>query len=113
MTHRVEQGQPELLGVLLVAWYLQQSEPALLLRTAGPGAQQGRLPAAGRSGDDRHLPRRCAIQGSDKITPVDQPGSRRSHTASVTLVYGLVIASNVSTTVLMPRPSGRQITGIW
>jgi hypothetical protein len=25
----------------------------------------------------------------------------------------LVIASNVSTTVLMPRPSGRQITGIW
>ena len=45
----------------------------------GPGAQQRRLPAAGRSRDDRHLSRRRAIQGSDKITPVDQPGSCWSH----------------------------------
>ena len=54
-------------------------ELARLPRTAGPGAQQRRLPAAGRSRDDRHLPRRRVIQGSDKITPVDQPGNCWSH----------------------------------
>ncbi len=79
MTDRVEQGQPELLGVLLVALHLHDGEPVRLARTAGPGAQQRRLPAAGRSRDDRHLPRRRAIQGSEKITPVDQPESCPSH----------------------------------
>jgi hypothetical protein len=54
----------------------QHGEPARLPRTAGPGAQQRRLPAASRSRDNRHLPRRRTIQGSDKITPVDQPRSR-------------------------------------
>ena len=67
----VEQGKPELLGVLLAALHLQHGEPARLTRTFGPGAQQRRLPAAGRSRDDRHLPRRRAIQGSEKIAPVD------------------------------------------
>ena len=79
VTDRVEQGQPELLGVVLVALHLQDGEPARLTRAARPGAQQRRLPAAGRRRDDRHLPRRRAIQGSDKITPVDQPGSCPSH----------------------------------
>ena len=79
VTDRAEQGQPELLGVVLVALHLHDGELARLPRTAGPGAQQRRLPAAGRSRDDRHLPRRRAIQGSDKITPVDQPGSCWSH----------------------------------
>ena len=86
VTDRVEQGQPELLGVLLVALHLHDGEPARLARTAGPGAQQRRLPAAGRSRDDRHLPRRRAIQGSDKITPVDQPGSCWSHRQRPALV---------------------------
>ena len=86
VTDRVEQGQPELLGVLLVALHLQDGEPARLPRTAGPGAQQRRLPAAGRRRDDRHLPRRRAIQGSDKITPVDQPGSCWSHRQRPALV---------------------------
>ena len=54
---RIEQGQPELLGVLLVALHLQHGEAARLRRTARPGAQQRRLTAAGRSRDDRHLPR--------------------------------------------------------
>ena len=76
---RVEQGQPELLGVVLVALHLQHSKSARLPGQAGPGAQQRRLPAAGRSRDDRHLPRRRVIQGSDKITPLDQPGSCWSH----------------------------------
>jgi hypothetical protein len=75
VTHRVEQGEPELLGVLLVALHLQHSERARLPGTTGPGAQQRRLPAAGRSRDNRHLPRYRAIQGSDKITSVDQPGN--------------------------------------
>jgi hypothetical protein len=72
---RVEQGQPELLGVLLVALHPQQGELARLALTSDPGAQQRRLPAASRRRDDRHLPRRRAIQRRDKIAPVDQPGS--------------------------------------
>jgi hypothetical protein len=86
VTDRVEQGKPELLGVLLVALHLQHGEPARLPRTAGPGAQQRRLPAAGRRRDDRHLSRHRAIQGSDKITPVDQPGNCWSHRQRPALV---------------------------
>ena len=71
---RAEQGQPELLSVALVALHLHDGEPVRLTRTVGPRAQQRRLPAAGRSRDDRHLPRRRAIQSGEKITPVDQPG---------------------------------------
>ena len=71
---RAEQGQPELLGILLIALHLDDSKPVRLTRTACPRAQQGRLPAAGRSRDDRHLFRRRAIQSGEKITPVDQPG---------------------------------------
>ena len=74
VTDPVEQGQPELLGVVLIALHLHEGEPARLARPVRPRAQQRRLPAAGRGRDDRHLPRRRAIQGSEKITPVDQPG---------------------------------------
>src|SRR5207342_2579981 len=63
-----------------------EGEPARLTRSAGPGAQQRRLPAARRGRDDRHLARRRAIQGSNKITPVDQPGSRWSHRHSPALI---------------------------
>ena len=79
MTDCAEQGKPELLGVVLVALHLQHGEPMRLTRTVGPRAQQRRLPAAGGSRDDRHLPRRRAIQGSKKINPVDQPGSCPIH----------------------------------
>ena len=75
MTNRVEQGKPELLSVVLVPLYLQLCEPMSLTRTVGPRAQQRRLTTAGGGRDDRHLPRRGAIQGSKKINPVDQPGS--------------------------------------
>jgi hypothetical protein len=64
---------------LLVALHLHDGEPVRLTRTVGPSAQQACLPAAGRSRDDRHLPRRRAIQSGEKITPVDQPGSCWSH----------------------------------
>jgi hypothetical protein len=71
VTDRVDQGQPELLRVLVAAPQLHERERARLTRPAGQGAKQRRLPAAGRSRDDRHLARSRAIQGSDKITPVD------------------------------------------
>src|SRR6266545_6075898 len=47
--------------------------------TVCPRAHQRRLPAASGSRDDRHLPRRRAIEGSEKIAPVDQPGCCWSH----------------------------------
>ena len=68
---------------LLITLHLHDGQPVPLPRTVGPGAQQRRLPAAGRSRDDRHLLRRRAIQRSEKITPVDQPESCPSHQASV------------------------------
>jgi hypothetical protein len=40
VTDRAEQGQPELLGVALVALHLHEGEPVRLARSAGPGAQQ-------------------------------------------------------------------------
>ena len=75
MTDCAEQGKPELLSVVLVALHLQHGESMSLTRTVGPRAQQRGLPTPGGSRDDRHLPRRRAIQGSKKINPVDQPGS--------------------------------------
>jgi hypothetical protein len=71
---RAEQGKPELLGVVLVALHLHDSEPVRLTRAVGPRAQQRRLPAAGRRRDDRHLLRHRAIQSGEKVTPADQPG---------------------------------------
>ena len=86
MTDRAEQGKPELLSVVLVALHLQHGESMRLTRTVGPRAQQRRLPTAGGSRDDRHLPRRRAIQRSKKITPVDQPGSCPIHLQMPALV---------------------------
>jgi len=65
--------QPESLSIVLVPSLLEDSEPMLLTSTICPGPQQGRLPAAGRSRDDRDLPRRRAVQGSEKLSPVNQP----------------------------------------
>jgi hypothetical protein len=56
---------------LLIAPHLDDGEPARLTSTVRPGAQQRRLPAAGRGRDDRDLPRHGAVQGREKITPVD------------------------------------------
>src|SRR5580700_9279595 len=78
MTDRAEQDQPELLGVLPIALHLHDSKPVPLTRTVGPGAQQRRLAAAGRSRDDRHLARHRAIQSGEKIVASDQPASAHS-----------------------------------
>ena len=79
MADRAEQGQPEILGVVLVAVHLQDSVSMTLTGTVGPRTQQRSLPAASRSRDDRDLPRRRAVQGGEKISPVDQPGGCPSH----------------------------------
>jgi hypothetical protein len=86
ITDRAEQGQPEQLGILLIALHLHDSKPVPLTRLVGPSAQQRRLPAAGRSRDDCHLLRRRAIQSGKKITPVDQPESCPSHRQRPALV---------------------------
>jgi len=43
-------------------------------RAPGPGAQQRRLPAARRRGDNRHLSLDRAVQAGDEIVASDQPG---------------------------------------
>ena len=40
VTDCAEQGQPELLNIVLAALHLHEGEPARLARPAGPGAQQ-------------------------------------------------------------------------
>jgi hypothetical protein len=96
VTDRVEQGKPELLGVVLIALHLQHGEPVPLTRTVGADAQQTCLPAAGRSRDDRHPPRRRAIQGSEKIIPVDQPRPALISTPDTPSVGHAVLAPSLS-----------------
>jgi hypothetical protein len=79
LTDRVQQAKPELLSVLLVALHLDDGELMRLTRAVCPRAQQRRLPAAGGSRDDRHLPRRRAIQRGEQLTAVDQPGGCSIH----------------------------------
>jgi hypothetical protein len=78
VTDSTEQCKPELLCVVLVALHLYHSEPVPMTLTASPRAQQARLSAASRSGDDRYLPRGRLIQGGEKISPVDQSGVARA-----------------------------------
>jgi hypothetical protein len=77
--HGAEQGKPEELGVVLVAFHLDDGDPVPRAGTTCPDAQPRRLPAPGRSRDGRQLPRRRAIESGEKGVPGDQPGSRRSH----------------------------------
>ena len=81
MAYRVEQGQPEKLGVVLARLHLHDRQPARLARTVRPRAQQRGLPAAGRSRDDRHLPRRRPVEGGDKMVACDQRGGVRASAA--------------------------------
>ena len=83
MTDRVEEGQPEFLGVVLVAPHLHDSEPVQLTWAVCPRAQQRRLPAASRSRDNRDLLRRRPVQRRKKITPVNQPEIRWCHVTSL------------------------------
>src|SRR5580693_1631697 len=75
MTDRVQQGKPENLSILLVATHLDEGDAMRPGRAPCPGAQQRRLPAARRGGDNRHLPCCRAVQAGNKIVASDQPGS--------------------------------------
>jgi hypothetical protein len=75
MTDRVQQSQPENLGILFVATHLYEADAVRPARALCPGAQQRRLATASRRGDDRHLPRCGAVQAGEKIAASDQPGS--------------------------------------
>jgi hypothetical protein len=78
MTDGIKQGQPELLGVFLVAPHRHEGDAMRPIRIVCPRAQQRGLPAASRSGDDRHFPRCRAIQSGEKIAANDKPESVRA-----------------------------------
>jgi hypothetical protein len=75
---RAENGQPELLGVLLIAPYLDDCQPVRLPRTIGPGPKQGGLAAACGGGDKRYLRCRSSIEGFKKLSALNQPQSSLS-----------------------------------
>lgn len=62
----VEQRKPESLSVMLVPLDLEDGEPVQLTRAVCPGAQERRLPAAGRSRDDRDFPLDGTVESSEK-----------------------------------------------
>ena len=70
-----EDGEPELLGVLLIAPHLDNCQPVRLTRTICPGSQQRGLAAACGGGDKRYLRCRRAIQGREKVFALNQPRS--------------------------------------
>ena len=112
-TDRVEQSQPELLGILLIPLHLHDSKPVRLTGTVGPRPQQRRLPAAGRSRDDRHFLRRRAIKSGEKIIPVDQPGVIRATVKG--LPWYLRLTPGVGVAILVPlsryQASARAVNG--
>jgi ribosomal protein S30 len=77
MANLGQHGEPELLGILLIAPHLHGGNPVALTRAGCPRTQQARFPAASGSRDDRHLPRRRAIKSYEKVTPIDQRAACR------------------------------------
>src|SRR5690242_13016861 len=62
-----EDGEPELLGVLLVALHLHDCQSVRLTRPVRPGPQQRGLAAACGARDKRYLGLRSAIEGCEKV----------------------------------------------
>jgi hypothetical protein len=73
-----EDGEPELLGVLLVAPHLDDCQPMRLTWPIRPGPQQRGLAAACGGRDKRYLGFRRAIEGRDKFPALNQPQSYRT-----------------------------------
>src|SRR5947207_6159883 len=71
VTDGVEQGKPEILRVPLVTVHLYRGELVRAAQPAGPGTQQRRLPAAGRSRDDRYLSLGRAVKGGTQAATGD------------------------------------------
>ena len=72
-----EDGEPELLRVLLVALHLDDCQSVRLTRSIRPGPQQRGLAAACGGRDQRYLGLRRAIEGCEKFPALNQPRSRR------------------------------------
>jgi hypothetical protein len=77
LPERAEDGEPELLGVLLVAPHLDDCQPVRLAWPVRPGPQQRALAAAGGGRDKRYLGFRRAIKGREKLPALNQLRSRR------------------------------------
>ncbi len=75
---RAEHGEPELLGVLLIAPHLDDCQPVRLARTVRPGPQQRGLAAARGRRDERYLRFGRAIEGREKLSALNQPRSCRT-----------------------------------
>src|SRR5579859_3855868 len=73
-----EDGEPELLCVLLVAPHLDDRHPVPLTRPVRPGPQQRGLPTARGARDKRYLASRRAVEGSQKFPALNQPRSLRT-----------------------------------
>src|SRR5712672_3296399 len=72
-----EDGDPELLGVLLIAPHLDDCQPIRLTRPIRPGPQQRGLAAACGGRDKRYLGPGRTIEGCEKFLAMNQMRSRR------------------------------------
>ena len=104
---RGEDGEPELLGVPLVAPHLHNREPVRATRTIGPGPQQRSLAAARRSRDQRYLRFRRAVEGRDKFPALNQPQRRHPDR----LRAGMTTSARPGSSEL--RDSGFNVTRSW
>src|SRR5580704_8546489 len=82
-----EDGEPELLGVLLVALHLDDCQPMRLTQTICPGPQQRGLAAACGGRDKRYLGFRRAIEGCEKFPTLNQPRSCRTRLSLICPKY--------------------------
>jgi hypothetical protein len=62
LTDRVQDGEPELLSILLVTGHRHEGDPAILAGSVRPRTQKRGLPASRRRRDDGHLPQGGAIE---------------------------------------------------
>ena len=77
-----EDSKPELLGVLLVAPYLDACQTVLQTRAICPGPQQGSLAATCGSRDKRYLRFSRAIERCEKFPALNQQRSCRTRLSS-------------------------------
>src|SRR6266568_4392187 len=82
-----EDGEPELLGVLLFALHLDDCQSVRLTRPVRPGPQQRGLAAACGARDKRYLGVRRAIEGCEKVPALNQPRSCRTRLSLICPSY--------------------------
>src|SRR4029077_13181749 len=73
---RVQDGEPELLSILLVTGHRHEGDPAILAGSVRPRTQKRGLPASRRRRDDGHLPQGGAIErGQEAIAMKETHGA--------------------------------------